>query len=370
MKNPKKIIFEGFYGFKNSGDDAFIEVASWGARKYWNCNDNAFLGPELPEVKYPINRRQILPKVKGLDRINLIQHLSNSNYLISAGGSTLSELPTHSNKALAKTFKKIKPNLKLGAIGVSVGPFKNISDEKRVIQYLQSLDFLAVRDYRSFEYANTLDLPYQTVNAFDLAALLPKVYQDLQLPESINDLATIGISICNYESYTGGDLQKEKNRNNYFKDLVNLIAKTTNVKFKVFIINGHDKTGDWQVSHDLMTEIDKERIEIIPYLGNVEKTWIEISSCDLMISTRLHGSIFACYAQVPFMLLEYHEKCADFLNDVGQDEKYRLFDAEVAPRKVLAIIEEILSGNYQPPSNIAHTIALSEKNFTETILIS
>lgn len=368
MKAPKKITFEGFYGFKNSGDDAFIEVASWGARTYWNCKNNAFTGEELPDTKYPINRSQILPQIKGMDRLNLIRHLSNSDYLISAGGSTFTELPVHSNKAFSKAFKKIKSVLQLGAIGVSIGPFKTVSDEKKVIEYLQSLHFLSVRDYRSFQYVNSLDLPYKPVNAFDLAALLPSVYQNQNPVKKLHKTNIIGISICNYESYTGGDIRKEEKRNRYFKELVRLIAKTTNAKFRVFIINGNNKTGDWEVSKELMTQIDQDRVEVVPYLANVEKTWNAISSCDLMISTRLHGSIFACYAEVPFMLLEYHKKCTDFLNDIGHQKKYRLFDADVAPNKVIPVIEEILSGNYQPPNNIAHTIALSEKNFTKTLI--
>lgn len=367
MKNPKKITFEGFYGFKNAGDDAFVEVASWGARKYWRCRNNVFLGADLPLVKNAINQKQYSPRIKGFDRLNLVSHLTKSDYLISAGGSTFGELPSHSNKAVSKLFKSIKPNLKLGAIGVSVGPFKTVQNEKDVIKYLQSLEFLALRDTRSFDYACSLNLPYQPINAFDLAALLPLVYEENKIPNKNTSVKTVGLSICNYESYTGGDLSKEQKRNTYFRQLVEQIAQKTDVNFKLFIINGNAKTGDREVSKELMKNIDKNRIEIIPYLGNVEKTWEEIANCDLMISTRLHASIFACYAQVPFMLLEYHKKCSDFLNDVGQNNKYRLFDADVAIDEIFPTIEEILTGKYQAPLHLDETITLSQKNFTHTI---
>lgn len=29
------ILFTGYYGQMNTGDDAFVQVASWGASKYW-----------------------------------------------------------------------------------------------------------------------------------------------------------------------------------------------------------------------------------------------------------------------------------------------------------------------------------------------
>ena len=143
---------------------------------------------------------------------------------------------------------------------------------------------------------------------------------------------------CKYENSlkTNKDLKKEINRNSYFKELVNLIITKTNAHLKVFIINGNSKIGDLKISNELMDGISQERFSIIPYFGNVEKTWDAISKCNLMISTRLHASIFACYANVPFILIEYHKKCSDFLNDVGQQEEYRVYDADVSPKETLA----------------------------------
>ncbi len=364
-----KIVYEGFYGFKNTGDDAFIEVSTWGAEKYWECRNNVFLGASLPDTIYTINKKQVLPSVKGFDRINLLSHLVNTNYFISSGGSTLSELPWHSNKMLAKQFKKIKPGLKLGAIGVSVGPFKNSDDEKDIIGYLQSLDFLSVRDYRSYQYASSLDLPYNPVNAFDLAALLPQVYNQPKKVISTAKKPTIGISICNYESYIGGNVSKESKRNSFFKELIGLLNKQDNVLFKAFIINGNKKIGDLQITNKLTNGIPNDRLSVIAYNKNTKMIWDEIRSCDLMISTRLHASIFSCYANVPFFLIEYHKKCSDFLEDVGQHKGYRIYDAEVSPSEVLQKINSILDGNYFEPKYIDKTIALSEKNFTSHSIV-
>lgn len=367
LTRSRKITFEGFYGFKNAGDDAFVEVASWGARKYWNCKNNVFLGNSLPRTTTVINENQFLPQIKGFDRLNLIYHLQNSDYLISAGGSTFGVFPLLSNKAIAYYFKSIKSNLKLGAVGVSVGPFNSMADEKAVVKYLKSLEFLALRDSRSYEYTSSLDLPYNPIKAFDLAALLPLVYQKKMSVVKDSEIKTVGLSICNYESYTGGNVEKEEKRNNYFKELVSRLAKETRVRFKVFIINGHTKMGDLKVSKDLVENIDPERVEIVPYLENVEKTWKEISKCDIMISTRLHASIFACYANVPFMLLEYHQKCSDFLEDVGQAQMYRLYDGETPIEQIIPTIKTVLAGNHIKPYNLEETISLSEKNFTETL---
>lgn len=366
-----KILFEGFYGFKNTGDDAFVEVSSWGSEKYWNCKNNVFLGASLPKTITNINVRQILPNIKGFDRLNLIAHLSNSDYFISSGGSTFSEIPIHSNKMLSKHYKNIRKKLKSGAIGVSVGPFKDLISEKRTIKYLQSLDFLALRDHRSYLYAKSLNLPYEPVNAFDLAALLPRVYNSNYGTKQVkdNNKKIIGLSICNYESYTGGNISKEKNRNTFFKELVELIDKAFDCQFKLFIINGNNTFGDSRVSLNLIKDINNDRVTIIPYGKNVKAIWEEISICDLMISTRLHASIFACYANVPFLLIEYHKKCTDFLMDIGQNNDYRLYDAGVSPKEVMINVHNILNFSYKRPENVEKTINLSEKNFSSFKMI-
>ena len=117
----------------------------------------------------------------------------------------------------------------------------------------------------------------------------------------------------------------------------------------MFIINGNKTFGDHKATNQLIKDIDSNRVTIVPYLSNVQETWNEISSCNLMISTRLHASIFACYAQVPFFLIEYHEKCSDFLSDVGQDESYRVYDAQVSPSSLLQKVNEILGDSYIKP---------------------
>jgi len=365
-----KIFFEGFYGFKNAGDDAFVEVSSWGAEKYWGCNDNFFLGTTLPETTRKISASNIKYNLPGFDRITLLNNLRNTNYFISSGGSTFSTLPYHSNKSIAKIYASINSKLKLGAIGVSIGPFKNSKEEKKIIKYLQSLSFLSLRDKRSYEYSKSLNLNYNPVNAFDLAALLPIVYNTpkKELKANIVDKNIIGISICNHERYTGGDTKKEVKRNSYFKELVSLLLKNTNAHLNVFIINGNSTFGDLEISNELMSGFNEDRFSIIPYFGNVKKTWDAISRCDLMISTRLHASIFACYSNVPFILIEYHKKCSDFLIDVGQNEEYRVYDADVSPKETLGVVIEILENKYNKPTHLLETIALSQKNFTETLI--
>lgn len=116
-----------------------------------------------------------------------------------------------------------------------------------------------------------------------------------------------------------------------------------------------------------MVNAGVSNFEVVPYLEDVELTYFKIQECDLVISTRLHASIFACFAQVPFFLIEYHRKCADFLDDVGQNDKYRLFDAEKNTTDFVHEVNSILiDKNYTAPTNTAYAMEKALLNFTKT----
>lgn len=366
----EKILYHGFYGFKNSGDDAFIEVCAWGGRKYWNTTGNIFLSGNLPELIHPAGMIRDY-KIRVLNRIPISILASKADCFVCAGGSLFTKCSGFSLiKNVLNIRKFLNKKMRMGAIGVSVGPFECAKDENDVKKCLQAIDFLALRDNRSYEYALSLDLPYEPVRAFDLAALLPQVYEgvDNQLKIKRVEQKIIGVSVCNYESYVcPGEMNKERRRNKYLLELLSDIPNEPDITLRFFIFNGHPLIGDEKITDEFIGYLSaKFRIEKIPYPGNVNETWSRISECDLVISTRLHACIFACYADVPFFLMEYHQKCVDFLKDVGHHDQYKLFAGERPVGEITGEIRKILfDGAYTPPSNIRQTIALSENNFLE-----
>lgn len=362
------ILFTGYYGQLNTGDDAFIEVASWGADKYWKKNKNIFLAKEanLPDTSkiirgYPFS----IPKTYSLQSKILLR---STNYLISAGGSTIhSELPANNIKALAVERKKRGTPLKIGGIGVSIGPFKSLNDEKATIEYLKNIDFLAVRDQASFDFASTINLPYQTINAFDLAALLPDIYGLNKIETTITSKKTIGISVCPVESINDkNNIADERSRNRNLVELLKHLDIDNDIHMKFFVINGNPRVGDLKLTLETIESAAPKSFEIIHYTKKTRTVWNEIKSCDFVISTRLHAAIFACFSNTPFMLNEYHKKCGDFLDNVGYEESLRLFNNEFSPKEKAGMITNILNGNhkYPYPKYTQEMKQKSELNFT------
>lgn len=336
------VLFTGYYGQMNTGDDAFVQVASWGASKYWNKNNNIFLGikKNLPTSKnllkgYPWS----IPRTYRLQKKILI---ANTDYLISAGGSTIhSELQSDDIRIMGLNAKINKSSIKIGAIGVSIGPFSTSKDERNVIDYLHKLDFLAVRDQESYNFVKQFNLPYKPINAFDLAALMPEIYIKKQFVKS--EKKVVGISVCPVESITNGNISKEQRRNTNIIELAKYLDVHENIHYKFFIINGHSVFGDLKLTKQIIEKIKPKSFEIIGYNQDTYKTWNEISNCDFVISTRLHAAIFACFSQVPFMLNEYHRKCSDFLDNIGYESTYRLFNDEYSVEEKAEKILEIIN---------------------------
>ncbi|SNR66977.1 Polysaccharide pyruvyl transferase family protein WcaK [Maribacter sedimenticola] len=359
------VIFSGYYGMRNTGDDAFVEVAQWASNKYWNVDNIRFLAKtvNLPSTKagakgFPLT----IPKTYSIQQAMLLR---NTKWLIMAGGSIFNSVEKGSIKDVASTLKQQGNKIKLGAVGVSVGPFKNIEHEKQIIEYLKIMEFISVRDNRSYNFLKSLNLDFEPIASFDLAALLPEVYSVKEKSFEMNK-EMIGISFNNEESHFNGDLNKEKKRRNFIIELLKSLKNKRNYMFRFFIINDNDKVGDFSVTQEVINKSGLINYEIIQYNKSVEETWNKISECSLMISSRLHASIFACFANIPFFLIEYHEKCTDFLNDVGQNSNYILGDGDVDPNRIVYQISEILENkeSYIPPKFKNEMIEKSRLNFT------
>jgi len=97
-----------------------------------------------------------------------------------------------------------------------------------------------------------------------------------------------------------------------------------NIDFEVNIIclNQNNINGDLMLCNlaKKLLQLANINAKLIKYKDiGVEETWKEISKLDFFVSVRLHGAITAYLNKVPFYLYEYHEKCTEFLNFIGEE---------------------------------------------------
>jgi len=338
------LLFTGYYGQFNTGDDIFCVISDWAARKFWKQDKVKFLGRNLPmrldgsALKSGIKKKNY---IKGQFYLEvLLQGILNTKIVYSGGSLFHSEVKGFKKDNIFKQYQK-KGLIQLGAVGVSLGPYRSTNARNSIKAFLSAFSFLALRDRRSFEDAMEMQLPIQVVEAFDLAALLPLIYPISKIE---NKDPVLGVSICNYESFVNGDLKKEKNRYKKILGCINrLVKRIPNLQIKILVFNAHPIVGDIDLSNKMKQNIpDKINVERVDYNRNPYHMWRSISQCDAVLSTRLHAGIFSCFSETPFIQIEYHKKCSDFLNDVGYMDDFRIGDFEATEQEVSDKLIELL----------------------------
>ena len=368
--SKRNILFSGYYGRFNTGDDAFCAVSAWGARHYWRVENIQFLCRHIPQL--PVKAKAVLfarSFFRGQGLLELPVHLAKKPITIFAGGSVFhNKVAILSYKELIKQANRLRLT-KLGGIGVSLGPYRTKNACNSIKDFLSRFSFLVLRDHRSYEEACSMNLPFKPVEGFDLAALLPDLYGPAKCSEKIDDATNpvLGVSVCHYERYVRGETSNEKRREEQIIETLKMVSKALRITIRFLVFNGHNKYGDRELTERIAgTLADYADIEIVPYSQNPVTMWHRIGECDAVLATRLHAGIYACFAEVPFLMVEYHPKCVDFLQDIRYPCHWRIGDMEVSVNELGSMLISVLAKQTRPVLlDMGMFRARARRNFSE-----
>ena len=246
--------------------------------------------------------------------------------IVYAGGSTLSY------GSIMKKMQRIaaeRGTVKFAAIGVSIGPFLDQADEDEAGRFLRKFTYFTVRDRKSVDQLAKMQVPVKPLLARDLVGALPLLLPpeaSQRNPDDSRERKVLGISVCHYERLFGGDTALEDQRNAALFEGVAEYVKREGVSVCIFCLNTHPRWGDEELSCKLKERLERQgaMVEWISAKDNLLGCWQGLASCDAVLSVRLHGAITAYLCGVPFALVEYHRKCTDLIEDIGQPEASRI----------------------------------------------
>lgn len=327
------VLFSGYYGKMNTGDDVFCVVSEWAAKKYWNENNISFLARNLPVAENNERLKSsfyLKRHIKGVSFVDTFVQGLRNEIIVYSGGSLFHSTPKFLSESFFLTKSRLFKKTKVAAIGVSIGPFKSKKAFIYHKKYLKSFDFLSLRDKKSFEIAMSMDLDIPIVEAFDLAAFLPDIYNDRLTLNSNSKKLVIGISLCNSDVLNDDEVKKTIVRNNRISEYANkLIEQIENIEFKLLVFNGNRLWGDENITQEFKNKLSRKvNSNIIHYSNNPFNMWQAINDCDFILSTRLHAGIFSYFSKKPFIQIEYHRKCSDFLDEIDFPNELRVGDFE------------------------------------------
>jgi len=367
----KKILFTGYYGFNNFGDDLFGLACVNGLKKIGGDYVPVILSPPVGGVDAEFlvpKALSSLYKKQGaigsiLRTLFMVYGCLRYGDVVLSGGSVISSGGSSRIRRIQYFFTKLG-FCRLSAIGISVGPFTSEKDRSDAKRFINSLSYLTVRDEASVKECNSMGVTAEAHLYNDLAGCAPlPIKNELEVNKKI-----LGVSICRYESIVGGDAVKEHLRNMSIFCGISDFAVKHNFGVSILILNSNEVVGDIGISKKLSDYLSGNgvSVEVLDYVNPAESLK-HISACDIFFSVRLHGAISAYLLDVPFLLVEYHEKCKDFLDYIGFDKKNRILAGIADESHVNKCLEAISQGGGEFSVDPLHYINISSKIFSKSL---
>jgi len=348
----KTALLSGYYGMENTGDDCLLAVASWGTRTFIKPHKLLVSAEKVPNI---LNFTPVTPILRHKQLFSGQHRLTE--YIAALGVKTI----VFGGGSIFHTARDIKHKIELlklsgkgphYAIGVSLGPFRDKVSEACCEELLKRLSFVGLRDQDSVDIVKSMSNNINYKKTFDLAPLLPRACNTAieQLLKRCSERKGIGIALCDYERFTGGDSAYEMVRR---KQIINLIKKmsqdiTDEIVFIDF--NGHRHFGDSSIHRDIEQEISKDvKVRHIPYLAEPLQTLKEIGSLRFLFAMRLHAAIFGFITNTPTVMITYHPKCRGWASQIGLSERYMVGSAAWDINHLNDLFLEISDGHYDFP---------------------
>mgnify|MGYP000565376061 CR=1 FL=1 len=327
----KKSLLVGYYGMQNTGDDALMNATAWGAKRFLGSDTITVTSPlslKLYSGEYLSSTLTATQRFSGQNRLKSYLKAIDSNRIIFGGGSVL-------HNARDINLKRDLMKLSLGrnhlALGIGIGPFTDTRAEQSCKRFLNTCEFVGVRDAQSYDIAQSIAPHANVVLTFDLAPQLLNIEGFDLVPVQRKGIA---VCLCPKERLSG-DLKVEHQRLKNIAKVLDTQYLLTQEPVVFVSFNGHPDLGDHQIHKEVASLLSpKTMFNFVEYDSNPFRVLQRMATFKLAICMRLHASVFSYLTRTPFISLNYHPKCKQWSKQVGLSKHYS-FDSESFDPKVL-----------------------------------
>lgn len=324
-----KILITGYYGAGNFGDDIMLESfckemqndkISISILKMFNKKIEINLDKKIKIINfYKIKRMRSF-----LFRIIVKKY----DMFLWVGGTCFTDQDGDGFYDFMKIAKESR--VKIGYIGVGVGELSNEERIKKTKYLSNNCDFMTLRDEYSYKYIcklkgnnkNTFlteDLAYIFVNKLSSQLKGDKVRSEA----AGRKIVVSWRNLINYKSETEELMLIDK--------IVDFIKYVASEKFETeIVILPLDDRRDLdknKLIYDKLCSYNNDKVNI-SYKANltpIEKINV-ILSCDINISSRLHGIFVSEINNIKTIGISYSIKINEFLKSIGKEEDFIYID--------------------------------------------
>ncbi len=290
----------GFVGYSNLGDELIFEAYK----------------QLFPQAKFIV-----FGKGAWLLEKNISFFKSDLPYAALGGGTLINE----GELWLQLTEKLLDRGVPVFCFGTGVSELiTQKSTLDRWIKALNEFKFVGVRGPLSNKVLCDAGFKHATVLGDTALSLAPS----LLIKKRQNGI--IGI---NY-GHTSSDLPSHISQN-YRLELVKLIRKLIVDGQKIVLLPVW--SNDLPTNQSLVEEIDNPNCQLKCSYKSYREYSDAIQKCDIFIGQKLHSTIVALMNGVPSIMIDYHSKCADFMESV----ELREYDIKISDFSMKLIIQKI-----------------------------
>jgi polysaccharide pyruvyl transferase CsaB len=317
VATPKKIVISGYYGFRNSGDEAVLQSILIALQK-----QSQALGISIEPIVLSIDPEWTSATygVKSVHRMKLVevrQAIYESTGLISGGGSLLQDVT--GSKSIPYYLGVIKLAQWMGRptfiYAQGIGPVNRKLFHPLIKSVFRKCTYISVRDEQSRELLLSMGLEQKNVE------VVPDPVMGLSLPEDTdastqsselsNSLPVIGISVRYWE----------QDRRELETLAQGLIKANREIPLHLRFLPFHtpsDNEASRYVMDMLKGSITEHggQVSICEDAIHPQQMLREVGQCDILIGMRLHSLIYAAGRRVPLIGISYDPKIDHFLDRI------------------------------------------------------
>ncbi|MEA4848516.1 MAG: polysaccharide pyruvyl transferase CsaB [Clostridiaceae bacterium] len=327
------VMISGYYGFKNSGDDAILLAIINDLRNVKNDIRIVVLSktPKATSKNYGVD---------SVDRFNLFEvmkAMKKTRLFLNGGGNLIQDVTSTRSLFyyLATIYLAKLIGLKVMLYANGIGPVSGRLNRYFTSKIINLVDVITLREEASRSELEALGIgkPEIIVTADPALGLAPAAFEETQqifINEGIPlDRSLVGFSIrkwAGYEVYS-----------RIIAQAADYMEEKYNVK-PVFIPMHFP--SDLSVAEDIASKMEHAPF-IIRNMYSIDRTLGIIKKLDLIFGMRLHALIYAVSLSVPVIGLIYDPKIQGFLEYVKQPSAGNVADLELKSLKKL--IDEVWS---------------------------
>lgn len=312
LEKHDEILISGYYGFKNSGDDALLMSIIQDLQKHKESPNVVVLSANPKET----NR---IYRVKAINRLNpfaIWRHMKKADMLISGGGTLIQD--TTSTKSLWYYLAVIslakKHKLKVMLYSNGIGPLNKEKNKVRTRKTINNVDLITLRDDKSLEILKQIGVTKpKTIVTADPALNLDGADKE----RGLEILKKAGVPVD--KSLLGISVRKWRDVGADFEDAVARACDYAVEKYGLYpVFLPMQASKDLAISQSIMRKM-KYKSSIIDSHQAVTDMLAVVKCMNMCIGMRLHMLIYSAINAVPLVGLVYDPKISSFMEYTHQN---------------------------------------------------